>query len=89
MDKNRSEFLTTMIAILRRLGDTSLRQGEPLLAGMLAIARAEAEDALRHIGALDALAERHPARSSTTSWRACDQPEEGTGEAEKSARIAA
>ena len=74
MDEGRTQFLSTMIAILGRLHATSLSKGEPLLASMLAIARKEAEDALRHAGDLDEIAERRVASSSTQSWRACDQP---------------
>jgi hypothetical protein len=74
MDAKRTEFLNTMIAILKRLHETSLRHSQPLLADMLAIARTEAEDALRHAGHLDTLAARRASRSSATSWRACDRP---------------
>ena len=76
MDERRERFLNTMIAILGRLQDTSTSKGEPLLASMLAIARKEAEDALRHAGDLDELAERRMAGSATQTWRACDQPPE-------------
>lgn len=80
MDKKRSEFLTTMIAILGRLGETSARQGEPLLASVLAIARKEAEDALRHLSDLDVLEALREQRSSTATWRACDRPDEAKTE---------
>ena len=76
MDERRERFLNTMVAILGRLHDTSMSKGEPLLASMLAIARKEAEDALRHAGDLDVLAERRAARSATQTWRACDRPPE-------------
>jgi hypothetical protein len=55
MDAERSKFLASMIDILTRLTDTCVTRGEPLLASVLAIARGEAEDALRH-------ARRGPAR---------------------------
>lgn len=85
MDEKRCEFLTTMIGILNRLEQTSIKHGEPLLAGMLAIALTEAEDALRHAGDLDLLAEKRARRSSAISWRACDRPPEE----EDAAQIAA
>ena len=74
MDDKRNEFLTTMIGILNRLHTLSLKHEEPLLASMLLIARGEAEDALRHAGDLDLLAEMRERRSSTYTWRACDRP---------------
>ena len=74
MDEKRCEFLTTMIGILGKLHQTSIKQGEPLLASMLLIARGEAEDALRHAGDLDSLAEKREKRSSAYTWRACDRP---------------
>jgi hypothetical protein len=83
MDKKRSEFLTTMIAILRQLSDTSVKQGEPLLASVIAIAREEAEDALRHAGDLDTLEALRQARSSRVSWRACDRPDAAAEKAVK------
>ena len=81
MDERRERFLNTMIAILGRLEETSVSKGEPLLASMLAIARKEAEDALRHAGDLDEIAERRIARSATQTWRACDRPPEDEAEA--------
>ena len=75
MDADRAKFLTSMIDILTRLHDTSVTRGEPLLASVLAIARGEAEDALRHaqeLAELDALRRR---MSSENSWRAADQAE--------------
>jgi hypothetical protein len=92
MDEKRSEFLATMIGILDRLQRTSINHGEPLLAGMLAIAQTEAEDALRHGGALKALAAERAERSSAHTWRACDRPEaqvEPDAAQPKTARIAA
>lgn len=74
MDEKRHEFLTTMIGILNRLHDTSIKHEEPLLASMLLIARGEAEDALRHAGDLEQLANKREKRSSTYTWRACDRP---------------
>ena len=74
MDDKRNEFLTTMIGILNRLHTASLKHEQPLLASMLLIARSEAEDALRHAGDLDFLAEMRERRSSTYTWRACDRP---------------
>ncbi len=87
MDDKRNEFLTTMIGILNRLHTASLKHEEPLLASMLLIARSEAEDALRHAGDLDLLAEMRKQRSSTYTWRACDRPldEEPAPEANQAA----
>jgi hypothetical protein len=76
MDKKRSEFLSKMVTILGRLGETSAKQGQPLLASVLAIAQKEAEDALRHLGDLDELERLRAERSSATTWRACDRPDE-------------
>jgi len=78
MDEKRAQFLNTMIAILGRLHDTSIDKGEPLLASVLAIAKGEAEDALRHAGELDSLAALRAEHSSTKSWRACDLPPDMT-----------
>ena len=89
MDTKRSEFLTTMIAILGRLGDTSVKQGEPLLASVLAIAKKEAEDALRHLGDLETLKEMRAQRSSTATWRACDRPADAAEPETDSGQIAA
>jgi hypothetical protein len=73
MDPKRQEFLTTMVAILGRLSETSASKGEPLLASMLSIARKEAEDALGHAGILKRLEDERAAHSARHSWRACDQ----------------
>jgi hypothetical protein len=73
MDKKRHEFLTTMVTILGRLSETSTSKGEPLLASMLALARKEAEDALRHACDLDRLAAERAEHSAMHSWRACDR----------------
>lgn len=72
MDK-RAEFLRTMIEILGRLHDTTVAKGEPLLASVLAIARGEAEDALRHCDELNALIAMREKMSSAATWRAGDQ----------------
>lgn len=80
MDAERTKFLSSMIDILTRLHDTSVTRGEPLLASVLAIARGEAEDALRHaqeLAELDALRRK---MSSANSWRAADRPGEDTAE---------
>jgi hypothetical protein len=80
MDAQRSDFLTSMIDILERLHQTCVNRGEPLLASVLAIAKGEAEDALRHadeLAALDAMREK---MSSTKTWRAADQEMMGIGD---------
>jgi hypothetical protein len=87
MDAKRQEFLTTMVAILGRLSETSASKGEPLLASMLSIARKEAEDALGHADVLRRLEADRAAHSATNSWRACDQ-QAGSGEA-RAAELAA
>ena len=69
MDDTRAEFLEKMIEILGRLHDTSIGRGEPLLASVLAIARGEAEDALRHANELNALIALRDKMTSATSWR--------------------
>ena len=69
MDEHRSAFLTKMVDILGRLHDTSVDRGEPLLASVLAIAKGEAEDALRHAEELAALVALRDKMSSATSWR--------------------
>ena len=74
MDGDRSKFLSAMVDILTRLHDTSIQRGEPLLASVLAIAKGEAEDALRHANELAALHAMREEMSSRTSWRA--QPAE-------------
>jgi hypothetical protein len=73
MDAQRTEFLTSMISILERLQQTCVSRGEPLLASVLAIAKGEAEDALRHAEELIALNVMRAKMSSQTSWRPEDQ----------------
>ena len=77
MDGDRSKFLSAMIEILNRLHDSSVQRGEPLLASVLAIAKGEAEDALRHADELKALNALREEMSSRNSWRA---PAEAQGE---------
>ena len=70
LDDDRSEFLTKMVDILARLHNTSVQRGEPLLASLIAIAKGEAQDALRHA---NELAERIALRdkiTSKTNWQA-------------------
>ena len=70
MDADRGKFLSAMIDILNRLHDSSVQRGEPLLASVLAIAKGEAEDALRHADELQALNVLREQMSSRTTWRA-------------------
>ena len=72
MEEKRAEFLTAMIDILTRLHDTSVSKGEPLLATVLAIARGEAEDALRHAEELATLMAMRDRMSSAATWRPHD-----------------
>ena len=75
MDAHRTKFLTSMIEILTRLHDTSVERGEPLLASVLAIAKGEAEDALRHAQELQSLNAMREQMSSAATWRpTADQP---------------
>jgi hypothetical protein len=74
MDTKRSEFLTSMISILDRLHATTVQRGEPLLASVLAIAKGEAEDALRHAEELAHLDSIRQRLSSQNSWRPGEQP---------------
>lgn len=69
MDPDRSKFLAAMVDIIGRLHDTSVARGEPLLASVLAIARGEAEDALRHADELASLRALREEMSSRTTWR--------------------
>jgi hypothetical protein len=73
MDEPRSQFLTSMINILDRLQETCVDRGEPLLGSVLAIAKGEAEDALRHAEELAELNALRESMSSRTTWRASDQ----------------
>ncbi len=73
MEAQRSQFLTSMIDILERLNQTCIQRGEPLLASVLAIAKGEAEDALRHAEELAALHAMREKMTSQTSWRAADR----------------
>ena len=84
MDDQRTKFLQSMIEILTRLHDTSVQRGEPLLASVLAIAKGEAEDALRHAEELRALHALRQKMSSATTWRPAEQPA-----AEQASEIAA
>ena len=76
MDAQRTKFLQSMIEILNRLHDTSVQRGEPLLASVLAIAKGEAEDALRHAQELQALNAMREKMSSARTWRPTEQPVE-------------
>lgn len=80
MDADRAKFLSSMIDILTRLHDTSVTRGEPLLASVLAIARGEAEDALRHAQELAEIDQLRRSMSSANSWRAADQAENPAAE---------
>jgi hypothetical protein len=71
----RVEFLSKMIDILTRLNDSCVSKGEPLLASVLAIAKGEAEDALRHAEDLAALNAMRIKMSSATTWRPETHPE--------------
>ena len=73
MDEKRSEFLIAMVDILDRLHDTTIAKGEPLLASVLAIAKGEAEDALRHANELAAIIALRQV-TSTAGWRPKDEP---------------
>ncbi len=88
MDKKRHEFLTTMVTILGRLSETSTSKGEPLLASMLALAKKEAEDALRHACDLDKLAAERMQRSAMHSWRACDREVAAVAEPQRAEQAA-
>jgi len=78
MDGDRAKFLSAMIDILGRLHDSCVQRGEPLLGSVLAIARGEAEDALRHAEELAGLNAMREQMSSRGSWRAqpIDVPDE-------------
>jgi hypothetical protein len=69
MEENRAAFLQKMIEILDRLHDTCIERGEPLLASVLAIAKGEGEDALRHANELQSLIALRDKMTSATSWR--------------------
>ena len=69
LDDDRSEVLTKIVDILARLHDTSVRRGEPLLASLIAIAKDEAEDALRHANELAELTALRDKMASKTSWQ--------------------
>jgi hypothetical protein len=69
MEDNRAAFLEKMTEILGRLHDTCIERGEPLLGSVLAIAKGEAEDALRHANELNALIALRDKMTSATSWR--------------------
>ena len=71
MDEKRAEFLARMVEILGRLHDTSVQRGEPLLASVLAIAKGEAEDSLRHAEQLAAIASLREI-GSVSGWQTRD-----------------
>lgn len=79
MQEKRAEFLNTMVEILGRLHDTSVQKGEPLLASVLAIAKGEAEDSLRHTEQLASIAALREVRS-IAGWQ--PQDEAATAEAD-------
>jgi len=88
MDEDRTRFLEKMIEILDRLHETSGRRPVLLLASVIAIARGEAEDALRHAEELQSLIALRDKMTSATSWR--PQPKaEAEERAEAGAEIAA
>ena len=69
LDDDRSEFLTKIVDILARLHDTSVQRGEPLLASLIAIAKGEAEDTLRHAIKIAELTALRDKMTSKTSWQ--------------------
>jgi hypothetical protein len=87
MEKSDPEFLPTMVGILKRLQITSEERGFLMIACFLDLARAEAEEELKHIGERAALAALIEETSSRTTWRAgtqapitADAESEETGE---------
>jgi hypothetical protein len=87
MEKSDPEFLPTMVGILKRLQMTSEERGFQMIACFLDLARAEAEEELKHIGERAALAALMVETSSRTTWRAgaeafgpADAANEETGE---------
>lgn len=75
MDKNDEDFLPAVIGILGRLQVTSAQHGSPMLAFLLDLAKAEAEDELRTAHLEEDLRSALKATSSAATWRAGSRTE--------------
>ena len=75
MAKNDDDFLPAVIGILDRLQATTVEHGRPMLAFLLDLAKAEAEDELRTAHIEDDLRSTLKQTSSVASWKAGDRPE--------------
>ena len=69
MDKSDDDFLPAVIGILDRLQVTTAQHGRPMLAFLLDLAKAEAEDELRTDSLEQELRSALKQTSSTASWR--------------------
>ena len=72
MDKSDDDFLPAVIGILDRLQVTTAQHGRPMLAFLLDLAKAEAEDELRTDSLELELRSALKQTSSTASWRSAD-----------------
>ena len=70
MDKSDDNFLPAVIGILGRLQATTAQHGSPMLAFLLDLARAEAEDELRTASLEEDLRSALKETSSAGTWRA-------------------
>ena len=69
MDKSEDDFLPAVIGILGRLQVTTAQHGRPMLAFLLDLAKAEAEDELRTANMEQELRSALKQTSSAGSWR--------------------
>ena len=70
MEKSDDDFLPEVIGILGRLQATSTEHGSPMLAFLLDLARAEAEDEMRTAHLEEGLRSALKETSSAATWRA-------------------
>ena len=73
MDKSDDNFLPAVIGILGRLQVTTAQHGSPMLAFLLDLAKAEAEDELRTANMEEDLRSALRATSSAATWRAINR----------------
>jgi hypothetical protein len=75
MPKSDDDFLPAVIGILGRLQATTAEHGRPMLAFLLDLAKAEAEDELRTAHMEDDLRSALKETSSIATWKAANGSE--------------
>jgi hypothetical protein len=75
MPTSDDDFLPAVIGILARLQATTEEHGRPMLAFLLDLAKAEAEDELRTAHMEDDLRSALKETSSIATWKAANRPD--------------